>query len=466
MASSVYYQLFDREQLTPHNHISLFYKTKEEQLRAIVPYIKVGLEGGEQCLYIADENNVDSVFNSLENGGIDVDKALKSDALMLQTINETYLQGGYFSSDLMLKFTDSAIKSAKKAGFKKLRGTGEMTWILHSKTSTESLLDYEAKVNCLLEKSDLIALCQYNLTCLSTKTLLDILCTHPLIRYDNVVCNNYFYIQADILLKNDCNQVSVERILMKLSETEKEIERLRKQEQLLNQQSRMASIGEMISAISHQWMQPLNAITLIQMDLLDAYDYGDLDKEYLNSSIGRSMQQIKFMSKTIDNFRNFLNPSKLKSEFDVKMLIEEILSMFSDIFRRENISLTLTEENEAGTYIVTGYRNELMQVILNIINNAKDAILNKVLSERNNNGVIVIVLKKEQDKVMLKIRDNGGGIPEDIIDKIFEPYFTTKSSDKGSGIGLYLSKTIIEKNMDGKLTVCNLDEGAEFMIEI
>ncbi|MBF0345905.1 MAG: PAS domain S-box protein [Nitrospirae bacterium] len=250
---------------------------------------------------------------------------------------------------------------------------------------------------------------------------------------------------------------------------QQETEKRRRQEQLLIQQAKMASLGEMISAIAHQWKQPLNAVSLILQDLTDAYDYGELDKEYLDRIVDKSLQQIMFMSRTIDDFRNFLTPSKIESEFDVRTSLMEILSMFSGMLKKENITVTLTEENAAEVYIATGYPNVFKQVILNIINNARDAILTGVkkgLFPRDYMGGITIILKRKQDKITLQIRDNGGGIPEDVIDKIFEHYFTTKSSDKGTGIGLYMSKAIIENNMKGKLTVRNIEGGAEFCIEI
>ncbi|MBF0342996.1 MAG: PAS domain S-box protein [Nitrospirae bacterium] len=249
---------------------------------------------------------------------------------------------------------------------------------------------------------------------------------------------------------------------------EQETEKRRQHEQLLIQQSKMASMGEMISIISHQWRQPLSALSTILQDLTDAYDYGELDKEYLNHTVDTSVQQIMFMSKTIDDFRKFLMPSKIKSEIDVKRAIEDILSMFSGIFKKDNITVTLYEDR-ADTYIATGYPNEFKQVILNIINNARDAILigrDEGLLDRDYVGVIDLRIKKEQGKIILTIVDNGGGIPEDIIGKIFDPYFTTKSTDSGTGIGLYMSKTIIENNMGWKLNARNIAGGAEFRIEI
>ncbi|MBF0343908.1 MAG: PAS domain S-box protein [Nitrospirae bacterium] len=247
-----------------------------------------------------------------------------------------------------------------------------------------------------------------------------------------------------------------------------ETKRRSEQEQLLIQQSKMAAMGEMISSIAHQWKQPLNVISLIVQDLADAYSFGELDKEYMNKSEQKIMQQIQFMAKTIDDFRDFLRPSKEKSMFDLKKAIEDIINMFSPLFKKNGIALNLLPTEEVNLTVL-GYPNEFKQVVLNLINNSRDAIISrreKGLSENRAEDRIDINLLKTDGKLAVSIGDTGGGIPKDIIDKIFDPYFTTKTSDKGTGIGLYMSKTIIENNMGWRLTVSNTNGGAEFRIEI
>ncbi|MBF0520183.1 MAG: PAS domain S-box protein [Nitrospirae bacterium] len=245
---------------------------------------------------------------------------------------------------------------------------------------------------------------------------------------------------------------------------EQETEKRRAQEQMLIQQSKMASMGEMIGLIAHQWKQPLNAVGLTIQDLKDSYNYGELDAGYIESIVDSTLRQVKFMSKTIDDFRNFFVTSKKKILFDVKSAIEELLSMFIHIFNRSNIDISVKSEQNV-LLITDGYANEFKQVVLNIINNSKDAI---VLRKRNipeMQGLIEINTSSTEDKskVIVSIKDNGGGIAADVITKIFEPYFTTKGTE-GTRLGLYMSKTIIETNMGGTLTVKNVDNGAEFLI--
>ncbi|MBF0339272.1 MAG: GAF domain-containing protein [Nitrospirae bacterium] len=263
--------------------------------------------------------------------------------------------------------------------------------------------------------------------------------------------------------------IAIERKLME-EQLEKRVEeeaaRRQQNEQLLIQQSKMAAMGEMIGLIAHQWKQPLNAISLIAQDLGDAYAYNELDKDYLHNSQTRILQQIQFMSRTIDDFRNFLRPSKEKVAFDLKEAIEEIVSILSPLLLKSNIRLNLSCANDMANINVTGYPNEFKQVILNLISNARDAIAARVTTESKTQQEIQIGIFKESGKTVISIRDSGGGIPDDIFGRIFEPYFTTKSSDDGTGIGLYMAKTIIETNMNWKLSVRNIDNGAEFRIEI
>ncbi|MBF0344392.1 MAG: GAF domain-containing sensor histidine kinase [Nitrospirae bacterium] len=245
---------------------------------------------------------------------------------------------------------------------------------------------------------------------------------------------------------------------------EEETKKRMEQEQLLIQQSKMAAMGEMINSIAHQWKQPLNVISLIVQDFGDAYSYGELDKEYMKNSEQTIIQQIQFMAKTIDDFRNFLKPSKEKLPFDIMKAIDDLRSMFQPLIRRNSIALNLSCIGD--DFVTLGYSNEFKQVILNLINNARDAILSQRESGIEREDNIDINVFKDNGKIIVSVSDTGGGISDDVIDKIFDPYFTTKPVDKGTGIGLYMSKTIIENNMGWKLSVKNIDGGAEFRIDI
>lgn len=238
-----------------------------------------------------------------------------------------------------------------------------------------------------------------------------------------------------------------------------EIAKGREKDHLLIQQTKLAAMGEMIGNIAHQWRQPLNNVGLLIQDLKNAHESGDLDGDYLNANVDKAMVIIQGMSATIDDFRYFFAPQKEPQKFSVAESVIKAISFVNASFKKNGIDIELDIKTDAT---IEGFPNEYSQVLLNLLNNAKD-----VLTERNvKNPKVTIQLFMESDKALLVIRDNGGGIPEDIMDKIFEPYFSTKPDDRGTGIGLYMSKMIIENKGNGKLTAKNTEDGAEFTIEM
>jgi len=238
------------------------------------------------------------------------------------------------------------------------------------------------------------------------------------------------------------------------------LEELSEKERMLLQQSRLAALGEMISNIAHQWRQPLNELGLIVQELPMIYDQGGFSREYLKASVARFMKVLNHTSKTIDDFRNFFKPDKEKVLFSVREAVEQTLSLIEESFRLLEIRVSLEAEGEP---VILGHPNEFSQVILNILFNARDAFLERrIAGERE---VAIGILKKD-GKAVVTVTDNAGGIPEEIIGKIFDPYFTTRGPDQGTGIGLYMSKIIIEKNIPGRLSARNVANGAEFRIEV
>ncbi|MEF3191569.1 MAG: PAS domain-containing protein [Campylobacterales bacterium] len=233
------------------------------------------------------------------------------------------------------------------------------------------------------------------------------------------------------------------------------------QERMMIQQSKMAIMGEMIGAIAHQWRQPLNAIALTIQDIGDAYSYGELTKEYLDGRIGDVMKKIDYMSQTIDDFRNFFRPDKKIHPFGVKSATEDAIRLVAKQFASHGIEINVSGDE----VMVNGYPNEYKQVVLNLLTNARDAICDK-LEESSDKRRIEVVVKSIEGAAIMTVRDYAGGIPEEIITKIFEPYFTTKPENKGTGIGLYMSRMIIEENMGGKLEVHNEADGACFTVTL
>jgi PAS domain S-box-containing protein len=240
---------------------------------------------------------------------------------------------------------------------------------------------------------------------------------------------------------------------------EEEVANNRQKDYLLIQQGRQAAMGEMIGNIAHQWRQPLTTISLLIQNLHESFSYGDFSGEFMDKTIEHVMQVIQHMSRTIDDFRNFFKPDKERSTFIMGDVIQKTISFVEPSMRFQNITVDVLADNDLT---VNGYPNECAQVFLNILSNARDVIIERKIASPE----ILIKACRKKGKTIVTIWDNAGGIPENIIDKVFEPYFTTKELGKGTGVGLYMSKTIIEKHMGGKLGVKNVNGGAEFRIEI
>jgi C4-dicarboxylate-specific signal transduction histidine kinase len=234
-------------------------------------------------------------------------------------------------------------------------------------------------------------------------------------------------------------------------------EELRENERMLAQQSRQAAMGQMIGNIAHQWRQPLNALALNIQQLPLLYELGDFSKQILENSVHKSMGLIRHMSRTIDDFRDFFSPEKETAEFTVDRAVHKALELVKDSLAEREI---VVEVSCPDSLVVDGYFNEYSQVLLNLLLNARDAFD----VHPNPLPLIRIAAHLEEGRVVVSVADNAGGIAPEIIDNIFEPYFSTKGV-QGTGIGLYMSKSIIERNMGGRLTARNTGDGAEFRIE-
>lgn len=227
-------------------------------------------------------------------------------------------------------------------------------------------------------------------------------------------------------------------------------------DKVLIHQSKMATMGEMIGVIAHQLKQPLNILSLYCNNVKDSYSYNEINEEYIDDFSKNTNEQIIFLSETIDNFRDFFNPEKNKREFDIKDAINRSIKLLGNQLNINKIKLNLIMKDEK----VYGIETELEQVILNIIKNAID-----VFSERNieNKEINITVLSKELYTILI-IEDNAGGVKIDNLEKLFDPYYTTKSN--GTGTGLYMVKLVIKNSFAGDLKVSNTSKGLRYIIAL
>ena len=268
----------------------------------------------------------------------------------------------------------------------------------------------------------------------------------------------------NITFDNETLKVIAAVDLTNIKNLEKEA---KEKEQILFQQSKMASMGEMIGNIAHQWRQPISIISMWANNIIADLDMDEIENESLRTYATKINEQTQHLSQTIDDFRNFFIPNKDKTTFTLKNSIDKTISLLSASFKTHSIEVIQNIENIQ----ITTLENELTQVFLNIIKNAKDILITLSVEERR---LILITIYQKNNNLIIEIKDNGGGVPEDIIDKVFEPYFTTKHKFQGTGIGLYMVQSIVTKHLYGKISVENVKyvyedqqySGAMFIIEI
>ena len=227
----------------------------------------------------------------------------------------------------------------------------------------------------------------------------------------------------------------------------KEVEENLRKDRLLSQQQKMVSMGQMIENIAHQWRQPLSLITTSASGIKLKKQLNDLDDEFLNKTLDGILNTSKYLSNTIDDFRYFFKPQKEKEDFYLEKCCTKTIELINPNFVSQNIKIIHKIENIK----VTGYETELIQVLINVLNNSKDALL----SINNDEKLIFIDIFKKDDKAIIEINDNAGGIDEGIVHKVFEPYFTTKHQSQGTGIGLFMCREIINKHMNGQIEISN-----------
>ncbi|WP_141049483.1 ABC transporter substrate-binding protein [Aliarcobacter cryaerophilus] len=264
------------------------------------------------------------------------------------------------------------------------------------------------------------------------------------------VYRQYFIIKLNKRLKNLVNiKTNRLKIMNKKLATriKKELDKHQEKDRILAQQQKMVAMGQMIENIAHQWRQPLSVISTSASGLKLKKQLNILEDEELIKSIDKIVDTAKYLSDTIDDFRYFFKPQKDKTKFSLAKNIEKSLSFLEATLKENSIKVEFDYED----IDIIAYETELIQVFINIINNSKDAFIEKKIEDR----VIFISIKKFPNRILIEIKDNAGGVEDDILDKVFEPYFTTKHQYSGTGIGLYMSNQIIKTHLNGDIFMKN-----------
>jgi two-component system, NtrC family, C4-dicarboxylate transport sensor histidine kinase DctB len=247
--------------------------------------------------------------------------------------------------------------------------------------------------------------------------------------------------------------------LSKLNESLKErvateVAENRRKDKIMYHQARLAAMGEMIANIAHQWRQPLNSLSAIIQSFETKQMVGKLTEEFIKEQVESGIKIASKMSTTIEDFRNFFKPNRIQEQFEICETLKKCISMFESLNKDSSVNLRLDCTQKV---VITGFENEFLQAVMNILNNSNDALKNRDLDDRY---VSIFVRQKRffgQNYVNIYFIDNGGGIPSGIIEKVFEPYFTTKHQSTGTGIGLYMTKQIVENHMNAHLSARNIN---------
>lgn len=270
------------------------------------------------------------------------------------------------------------------------------------------------------------------------------------------------------LLKRRENEEAIRRVNEELEQRVEErtkehvqgMEELHKAQLMLIHQNRLAAMGDLLNNIAHHWRQPLNSLGLLLQEtaFVCRRDEG-CRRDLVQENVAKAMVMLREISKTIDNFRELSTPDKESSTFDVATIIEKSVTLVLDGFRDRGITVDV---DTGGGMEVTGYPNEYSQVLVNILMNAKDAFdEGKVQDAR-----VLIRAWQENGRSVVTITDNAGGIPSEVLPDIFDAFYTSKGVGRRTGLGLFMAKNIIERDMKGRLTARNIDGGAEFRIEV
>lgn len=382
--------------LGPNQHLCLLYDTKEEQFAAALPFLRAGLERGERCLYIADENRAAAVLDALRKGGTDVERSLRSGALIIADKRETYLKHGRFDPDSWLRFLSQA---ARKEGAGKFSGMrtllGEMTWALGENTSPDSLVEYEAKLTYYVRDHDVRVLCQYHRDRFSAEVILDIIRTHPVVVYGGIVCQNPYYVPPDELLKPNQASREVDRLLINILKWEKSVAQLRALTARL-QTVREDERTRVAREIHDELGQALTAIKLEFTALL-----GDLPAAEGPVS-QRSQSILTLLDEAIQSIRRIATELRPGILDDIG-LVAAVEWAAEEFQARSGIKCSLARP-DADIGLDTESATALFRIVQETLTN---------IARHANASEVNIRLTDERGQLTLEVRDNGRGISED-----------------------------------------------------
>ena len=462
------------ERLGPHDHLCSIYESPEDHYAVAIPFIRIGLDRGEKCIYIADDGTVGDVRHAMESEGIDVDRATGSKALVLATKEQAYLEHGSFDPDWMFSFWKEATQLAISEGFSALRATGETEWVLRGGRGLERWMEYESRLTHTLSESNCSALCQYNRRLFPPELILDVIRTHPMVIYDSAVCQNLYHVPPDEFLGTNQTAREVERLLTNIRERERVeaalreqlTERKRTEEALREAQAELAHVtrvmtmGELTALIAHEINQPLAGIVINGNASLRWLAAATPNLDEAREAVSRILRDGNRAGEVIARIRALVQKTDTeKVRLDINQTIQEVIVLMQNEAVRKGVAIQM--ELAADVPPVLGDRIQLQQVILNLLMNGIEAM--DTVADRPRE-MLIRSCEHESNQLLVAVQDSGVGIDSQNLEKIFDAFYTTKP--QGMGMGLAISRSIVE-NHGGRLwAVPNDGPGATFQFTL
>jgi signal transduction histidine kinase len=444
------------ENLKPHEHLCQIYSTPEEWNTAVTTFLVTGLRQGEKCLYIVDTHTADQVRALLHGQGIDVTAAEASGQLVISPESESYTLDGFFDPDRMIAHVITKTEEAAAEGYHTVRSAGEMSWVLHGYPGSERLIEYEAKLNRdVFPGYPITGLCQYEWQKFDLPFLLDVICTHPIIMVGTTIYKNPYYVPAAEFLNRKHSFADLQHwmdALIKLKESEKKEKQL---QQELDRSRRLASIGKLAAGVAHEINNPLTGIIGFSERLMRANT-----DEKINQDLGRINSEARRVAKVVSNLLTFARQREPKKQYaDVNDILQSSLELRAYELKTSNIEV-VTNLAPNLPEIIADFP-QIQEVFLNIILNAE-----QVMTEAHGRGKLSIKTRQIKDRIRVSFTDDGPGIPDEHLDKLFDPFFTTRWEKGGTGLGLSACHSIVTEH-GGKIYVeSQLGKGATFIVEL
>ena len=477
------------EQLGPHDHFCSIYETPEEHYAVAIPFMQMGLERGEKCIYIADDGTMDEVRERMELQGIDVERATESNALVVAPKEQAYLKHGSFDPDWMFTFWKEATDSATSEGFSALRVTGETEWVVRGGRGLDRWMEYESRLTHALSENNCSALCQYNRRCFPPELILDVIRTHPVVVYRGTVCRNLYYVPADEFLGTNESEREVERLLNnirdredveyalreQLTERKRAEEALRRShgelemkvkqrtDELKKTNEDLQSVKKELEAfaysVSHDLRAPLRHIAGFT-ELLQKHSAPVLD-EKSRDQIGMIREAANRMDSLVDDLLDFSRIGRAETKattIHLEQLIREVVSELTPDTQGRKIVWRI-----GSLPSCYGDPGMLRMVFDNLVSNAV-----KFTQTREQAEIEIGSLDGKSDELVVFVKDNGVGFEMKYKDKLFGVFqrLHSQKAFEGTGIGLATVQRIVHRHGGRVWAEGLVDKGATFYIAL